>query len=166
MKAIYGLYPDPAAAQRAVFRLRAAGITTDAITVISSEPFEEYEFSHHHKATWLFWIAGLGGVVGLGVGVWLTAMTERAWPLPTAAMPIVALWPNLVVIFELTMLSAILATVLTLLITTKLPRRQPSLYDPDVADGYLLVGVEDPPPGADLRTALHINDAARIRTID
>lgn len=167
MKSIYGLYPDPDSAQRAVNSLRAAGVRDGEITVISAEPFEEYNFSRHHKTTWLFWIAGFGGLVGLCFGSWLTSMAQKAWPLPTGGMPIVALWPNLIVIFELTMLSAILATVLTLFITTSLPRRRPRLYDPEVADGYILVGVEDTPSSSgDLQRALQINDAARVRTID
>ena len=45
-------------------------------------------------------------------------------------MPIVANCPNLIVIFEMTMLGAILATVLTLFVTAKLPRPLPVLYDP------------------------------------
>ena len=68
-------------------------------------------------------------------------MTELAWPLQTGNMPIVAWWPNLIVIFELTMLGAILATVLTLFITAGLVRRPPPLYDPEVTDGKILVGV-------------------------
>ncbi len=46
--------------------------------------------------------------------------------------------------FELTMLGAILATVITLFITAKLPNRGPRLYDPEVSDGEILVGVENP----------------------
>jgi len=69
---------------------------------------------------------------------------QRAWPLQTGGMPIVAMWPNLVVIFELTMLFAIVATVVTLLVTAKLPRRRPALYDPEVSNGRILVGLEDP----------------------
>src|SRR5438309_468410 len=82
--------------------LRAAGVPEPQITVISSEPIEEYEFSHRDQATWLHWIAGGGGAIGLALGTWLTRMTELAWPLPTGNMPIVAWWPNLIVMFELT----------------------------------------------------------------
>jgi Protein of unknown function (DUF3341) len=110
--------------------------------VISSEPFEEWEFSHHNISTWMHWIAAVGGAVGLMTAYWLTAMTSRSWPLPTGGMPIVAPWPNLVIMFELTMLFGILATVATLLVTTGLPRRRPKLYDPEVAGGKILVGVE------------------------
>ena len=115
MSVIYALYTEPDDVQRAVDGLRAAGLAERAIIVISSEPIEEYEFSHRDKATWLYWIAGGGGVVGLAVATWLTRMTEVAWPLPTGNMPIVAWWPNLIIMFELTMLGGILAAVVTLL---------------------------------------------------
>ncbi len=72
----------------------------------------------------------------------LTSATQRAWPIKTSGMPIVANWPNLIVIFELTMLGAIVATVLTLFVSAKLPRALPALYDPDVTNGYILVGVQ------------------------
>jgi hypothetical protein len=145
VKALYALYSEPDDVQRAVDNLRAAGIAEPAIVVISSEPIEEYEFSHRFAATWLYWIAGGGGVLGLLFGTWLTRMTELAWPLNTGNMPIVSWWPNMIVMFELTMLGSILATVITLFITAKIPSREPTLYDPRVSDGKILVGVENPP---------------------
>ena len=144
MSAIYALYSHPDAAQRAVDGLQAAGVADADITVMSGEPFEEQAFAHRDKATWLWYIAVAGGVAGLAFATWLTRMTELAWPLQTGNMPIVAWWPNLIVIFELTMLGAILATVLTLFITAKLPGRLPKLYDPEVTNGKILVGVENP----------------------
>ncbi len=77
-----------------------------------------------------------------------------SWPLKTAGMPIVPLWTNLIIIFEMTMLSAIIATVITLLITAGLPSRGGKLYDPEVSDGYILVGVENPSDAPRLESAL------------
>src|SRR5437762_6383413 len=114
MKAIYGLCSHPSLAQHAVDSLRRAGVADQAITVVASQPYEEYEFSHRYKRTWLFWIAAGGGVVGLGIGVGLDYLTETLWPLVTGGMPIVAWWPNIIIMFELTMLGAIIATVVSL----------------------------------------------------
>lgn len=169
MKAIYALYSDPDSAQRAVDRLRAAGVADREITVISSEPFEEYEFSHRDKKTWLFSIAGAGAFVGLSVGAWLTTMTQRAWPLPTGGMPIVAVWPTLVVTFELTMLGAIVSTVIALLVTAGLPRRGPRLYDPEVSEGRILVGVSQSrvsTPSETLRRALQLDRLVALKTME
>jgi hypothetical protein len=142
--AAYALYDSGHAAQRAVNALRSAGVADEDITVISSEPMEHYEFGEMNKTTRIWYIASAGGFAGLAFGTWLTRMTELAWPLPTGNMPIVAWWPNLIVMFELTMLGAILATVATLLVAGGLVRRMPGLYDRAVSEGKILVGVENP----------------------
>jgi len=167
LKAIYALYPDPHSAQQTVNDLRSTGISDRDIVVISSEPFEEYEFSHRDGATWLYWIAGFGGTVGLCVAYWLARATEERWPLPTGGMPIVAMWPNLIVMFELTMLGGILATVIALLVTTRLLRRQPPLYDPEVSEGKILVGIENPAAAsiAQIERALGGSGVGRLKTV-
>jgi Protein of unknown function (DUF3341) len=167
VKAIYALYADADDVQRAVDDLRAAGLTDLEITVISSEPIEGYEFSRRDRATWLYWIAGGGGVVGLLFGTWLTRMTQLAWPLPTGNMPIVSWWPNLIIMFEMTMLGAIVATVVALFVTAKLPVRESALYDREVADGKILVGVSHPRDavvGA-IERALAAVGAAEVRRV-
>lgn len=167
MSAVYGLYDNPVAAQRAVDGLRAAGVSDADIQIMSSEPFEEYEFGHKDRASWIHWIAVLGGVTGCTVAYLLTSLTQQAWPLRTSGMPIVAPWPNLIVLFELTMLGAILATVLTLFVSAKLPRRLPALYDTDVSHGYILVGVQraSGEVSADVVSALEAVGEGRVKTI-
>ena len=145
MKAIYGLYSDPGSAQHAVDELRRQGVADDVITVITSQPYEEYEFSHRYKPTWIFWIAAGGGALGLLAGLGLAYLTEVLWPLVTGGMPIVAWWPNIIIMFELTMLGAILATVISLLVTTELPTTKSRIYDPEVSQGKIMVAIEQPP---------------------
>src|SRR5262245_57385373 len=102
MKGIYALYSSAESAQRAVDRLRAAGIADNAIAIHSAEPLEEYEFGQRDRDTWMPWIAGAGAAVGLASGYLLTSLTQRAWPIITGGMPIVSNWTNLIVMFELT----------------------------------------------------------------
>jgi hypothetical protein len=165
MSALYALYDDGDAAQRAVNGLRKAGVADSAITVISDQPMEAYEFGEMNRTTWIWYIASGGGVAGLLFSTWLTRMTELAWPLPTGNMPIVSWWPNLIVMFELTMLGAILATVITLLVAGGLVRRPPPLYDPDVTGGKILVGVENPSRVEDVERALVAAGSAQIKRI-
>ena len=167
MTAIYGLFAEPESVQRAVDTLRRTGIANRDITVISSEPYEEFEFSHQDKATWLFPLAAVGALVGLVSATLLTVLTERAWPMNVGGMPVVALWPNLVVTFELTMLGAILTTVGALFVTAKLPTRVPPLYDPEVSNGQILVGVSRPAGATDaVRSALEQSGALVVKTAD
>jgi hypothetical protein len=57
-------------------------------------------------------------------------------------MPIFSWWPNIIVLFELTMLGTIVATVLATLVTTELPAMRSRIYDPEVSLGKIMVAVE------------------------
>ena len=144
MTGIYALFETPQAAQRAFDGLRAGTVPVQRITVMSSEPLEGWELADHHRETVMPWMAVLGAGVGLVSAYLLTALTQSAWPINTGGMPIVTNWTNIIILFELTMLGAVLATVFTLLVSARLPARLPRLYDPDVSNGRILVGVEDP----------------------
>lgn len=144
MKAIYGLYKTPEAAQLAFDSLRAEGIPARGITVMSAEPLDEWELGHQDHRTLMPWIAVGGAVLGLVGAYLLTALTQLAWPINTGGMPIVSNWTNIVILFELTMLSAVLATVLTFFRTARVPAKLPEFYDPAISDGRVLVGVANP----------------------
>ena len=166
MKAIYGLYGDGMSAQQAVNRLRANGVADRAIVVMSAQPMEDFEFGHMDSQTRIWWIACLGGLLGMATAFGLAWITEVSWPIDVGGLPTFAWWPNLIIIFELTMLGAILATVVTLFVTAGLGRR-PSFYDPAVSDGKILVGIANPPEAsvAALETALGAIHGAQVKTI-
>jgi hypothetical protein len=144
MNGIYGLYETPQAAQRAFDGLRAEGVAPSDITVMSSEPFEEWDFASQEHNTVMPWIAVMGAGLGLVTAYLLTAITQKAWPINTGGMPIVSNWTNIIIMFEMTMLGAVVATVVTLLITARLPSKPPALYNPAVSDGRILIGVARP----------------------
>ena len=162
MTAIYGLYADPHVAQSAVNNLRAAGVADADITVISSEPLEHFEFGHRDAKTAMPWIATGAALLGMVATYYLLGASQMSWPLRKSGMPIVPLWTNLIIIFEMTMLSAILATVVTLIVTAFFGDTG-KLYDPEISDGYILVGVENPADASKLEPALAI-DGGRVKT--
>jgi hypothetical protein len=166
MTAIYGLFDRPDAAQRAYTGLKRSGIATRDIQVISAEPLEHFEFSHRDHSMILFRLAAIGGVLGFLSGLALTVGTERAWPIVTGGMPIVAWWPNMVVIFEMTFLGAIVTTVVSLLVTAKLPKFSRTLYDPAVSDGKILVGVPFSGSPDAIRDTLNSSGASTVKTVD
>jgi Protein of unknown function (DUF3341) len=152
MKALYALYSDPDAAQRAVNALQRAagslGIGERQIVVVTAEPFDGYDFSDQHSHSRIFLLASIGGIVGAILGYLLTRFTQLSYPLNTGAMPIVTPLTNGIIIYEMTMLGAILWTLITLLVTARLPHFGPSLSDPAIWHGKILVGVTDPPDQA------------------
>lgn len=144
VKAIYGLYNDPDSAQGAVDALRAAKVELRDLTISSSEPFEEYEFGRMDHRTPMPWLAALGGLLGGVSGFLLAVLTQKSYPLATGGMPIVTLWANGIITYELTMLGAILTTLFTLLVTARIPDWRAKIYDPAVSEGKILVGVVNP----------------------
>lgn len=145
MNALYGVFSDADSALQAASALRTSStelhIEPESIQVISSEPLEEEIAASGEKHSSMPWIAVAGGICGGTGGYALAAFTQRTYPLPTGGMPIVALWPSGIVVYELTMLGAILATIITFLITARLPRYTNRIYDPEVSHGKVLVAV-------------------------
>ena len=73
MKAIYGLYAHPIAAQRAFDQLKAVGVTEKRILILSSEPHEEYDFAKRDHKSYMTWIGALGGLIGMTTGYLMTS---------------------------------------------------------------------------------------------
>lgn len=165
MKALYGLFREPEAAQRAYDGLRAMGVEDRDIVIISSEPFENYEFSRREHRTRMPWLAAAGGLAG-GVAAWgLTSLTQESYPLITGGMPVSPWWTNGIIIYELTMLGAILTTLAVLLVTARLPDWKAQVYDRAVSDGLILVGVVNPPETSRIQICVTLSraGAAQIR---
>jgi hypothetical protein len=141
MRAVYGLYRSPEAAQTAFDTLRRMGVPSTSITIISSEPLQNCAIGDRDKSTALPWIAALGALIGFASAYVLTSWTQQDWPINTGGMAIVTTMTNTIILFELTMLGAILATVIAFLISAGIPRRLPTLYDPEVSQGKILIGV-------------------------
>ncbi len=122
------LSPTATSAQQAVNRLRAAGVADREITIQSAQPMEDFEFGHIGTRP-----RGCGGSPAAAASsAWrrrcgLTWLTETSWPINVGGLPIFAWWPNLIIMFELTMLGAILATVVTLVVTARLGRGSAAL---------------------------------------
>ena len=171
MDAIYGLFPNLDTARRALSALRTGSpelrIRQESIIIISSEPLEGEGLGWNEQRSFMPWLAVVGGLVGGTAGYALAAFTQRTYPLPTGGMPIVALWPTGIVIYELGMLGAILTAIVTFIITARLPRYKNRIYDPEVSYGKILVGVAgaDRDLGAKVRQRLQEQGAEQIKEI-
>lgn len=166
--AIYGLFAGPAAAQRGMDSLRQAGVARDRIVVMTAQPYDEYEFTRVERNTSMYRVAALGGIIGGSLGFWLAWYMQTAYPFPliTGGMPLVAPWPTGIVTYELTMLSAIVTTIATLLVTSNLPNwKKTKIYDEEVSNNMVLIGVADPVEAtrADLESRLTGAGAQKIK---
>jgi hypothetical protein len=143
MTVIYGVYSAPEAAERAYDALLSAGVSPGSIVVMAPEPFEERRFMQRGGHSGMSWMAVAGALIGLTTAYLLTSQTQQAWPINTGGMPTVTNWTNMIIIFELTMLGVVLATVITLLRAAGIPAKLPVYYDAAVSDGRIVVGAAD-----------------------
>ncbi len=148
MKVLYALYADPETAQRAVDALHAAcselNFDERQIVIISGEPHEGYDFADSHITRRPYGWAVFGAAIGAGCGYLLTTLTQRAYPIFTGGMPLSPMWTDGIIVYELTMLGAILTALITLLVGAKLPNFKGVIKDPEIWLGKILVGVADP----------------------
>ena len=167
MNSVYALFNNKDLARRALARLREEsprlGVDPKTIVTISSEPLEEAGFGWKEQSTRLPWIATCGGVLGGTVGYALASFTQRSYPLPTGGMPIVAMWPTGIIMYELTMLGVIITTIVTFLIGVRLPSWKTRVNDPEVAQGKILVGVTNADPGIRSEISRRLYDAGAER---
>ncbi len=148
MKVLYALYADPETAQRAVDALHAAcsdlRFDERQIVIVSGEPHEGFDFADSHVTNRPYGLAVLGAAIGGTCGYLLTTLTQRAYPIHTGGMPLTPPWTNGIIIYELTMLGAILTTLITLLLGARLPNFKGVIKDPEIWQGKILVGIADP----------------------
>lgn len=168
MRTVCAIYDDPETAQRGYEALARCGLSATDITVMSSEPLHEAACGRDEGGTWMPWLAVFAAAVGGACGFWLTRTAQSSWPLQTGGMPIVTVPTNAIIIYELTMLGAIVGTFATFLVSAGLPSRRPRLYDPAVSEGKILVAVTN--PGAispdDLARRLRDTGPERVKTME
>lgn len=121
-----------------MLELKRAGVPDSSITVMSSEPLH-LETDDAPK-TRIAGFAIAGGLIGAAFAILLTVWTSQRVDLVTGGMPIVSPWAFGIIVFELTALGAILATLGRMIFEAGLLRRRVSTdYDEAVADGKVVV---------------------------
>jgi len=92
-------------------------------------------------------------------------LTQEGYPYPlvTGGMPILAPWPTGIVTYELTMMGAVLTTAIALLVTSRLPNWRPNLYDTEIANGKILIGVLDPSDAARVEIENRLRGAGAVK---
>jgi hypothetical protein len=123
----------------ALHELEREGVPSSSITVMSSEPLH-LEALHPPK-TRIAGFAIAGGVLGAVFAILLTVLTSRRVGLVTGGMPIVSPWAFGIIVFELTALGAILATLVRMIFEARLLRHSPVKYDEAVAVGRIVLSV-------------------------
>jgi hypothetical protein len=158
-------FEQPVAVRAAVGRLAALGLEGDDLEVISSEPIHVRPDT---KKTHLGTFALAGAIVGGTAGYLMASVTANAYPIIKGGMPIVAPWTAAIITYETTMLGAILATLLGLLLELRLPNFRRLPYDKIVSDGRILLVVRCPEDGKRVAVEQAVSHAGgmNVRWVD
>lgn len=142
---LLGVFRDPNAVADAVSRLRSAGFGDHHFEVLSGTPYPEGSFGERLATHKLFIFPLIGALCGFSVGLLITAGTQLSYPLVQGGKPLLAIPPMLIIMYEGTMLGAILFTVIGLIFESRLPRLGVGVYDPRITQGHIGVAVAVPP---------------------
>ncbi|UFS70401.1 DUF3341 domain-containing protein [Geomonas sp. RF6] len=141
-----GLYNNVEEAAVAVDRLVAAGFTEGQITSLTSVPYPDGVLVKTWRHSILRWITVGSGIAGACAGFLLAAGTAWVYPVQTGDKAIVALYPTGIITYEITMLFAMVGTIVGMFLEMKLPAwggDRP--YDARISEGYvgICVRVDD-----------------------
>ncbi len=141
---VLGVYSEPENVADAVSRLRQAGFGDNEFDILSGTPYPEGSFGEKVQAHRLYLWPLIGALIGFSVALLITAGTQLSFPMVTGGKPILAIPPMLIIMYEGTMLGAILFTVIGVIFESRLPRFSLGVYDPRITQGYIGVIVACP----------------------
>jgi len=159
-------FSRPNDARMAIRRLLQAGIQPDSMEVMTSQPIHGEPFVPGMPPTKLRTWALVGAGIGLVGGFALSTITALNYPLVKGGMPIVSPWTVGLITYETTMLGAVLATLVGLLVELRLPNFKNLPYDPSVVDGGVVLAVSCPEGSrASIETAVGAAGASKVNWV-
>jgi hypothetical protein len=133
-------------AEAAIAELERSGVPAEAITTYSSEPIHIHEAAEpgttrRRDRSLIGIFAVVGGLLGGAAAILLTTWTSRRVNLVTGGQPITSPWTLGVIVFELTALGAILATLVRMVLEAGLARRVGKDVPETIADDKVVLSV-------------------------
>ena len=140
-RSVLGLFSEEDAAADAIDALREAGFSKGEYEVLTGTPYPEGTFGEGEPVHKLFRFPLFGAASGFILGLAFTVGTQLAFPLVTGGKPILSIPPMAIMMYELTLLGAILFTVGGIIFESRLPRLFMGAYDTRITEGYIGIAV-------------------------
>ena len=141
LRSVLGLFTDEDVAADAMDALKDEGYTTSEYEILTGTPYPEGTFGEAEPVHKLYRWPLIGAVCGFIIGIVLTTGTQIAYPLVTGGKPVLGIPPMAIIIYEGTMLGAIIFTVIGIIIESRLPRLFMGAYDTRITEGYIGITV-------------------------
>ena len=126
---------DPAA--NAIEKLHEMGVTDERISVISGVPINPRMLGRPHPWTNVSRLALVGAIGGFFIGLFLNWGTPNLYAVRVGGQALTPIPPGLILLFEMTMLFALLATFLGVFLESYFPNYRRMEYVPEVSDGKI-----------------------------
>ena len=144
MAHMLGMFKEAEAAAAATEALQQAGYSNENFEILTGSPYPEGSFGERVAKHRLYAFPFIGAALGFSTAILLTAATQIAYPLAVGGKPILSLPPMVIIMYEGTMLGAILFTVLGIFFESRLPNLSAGLYDPRITEGYIGITLQCP----------------------
>ena len=136
---LLAVFSDIDPASDAIEKLHEAGIEDENINVISGVPVTHRMLGRPHPWTNVSRLSMGGAVIGFFVGLFLNFGTPNLYTVLVGGQYVTPIPPGLIIIFEMTMLFALLATFLGVFLDSYFPNYRPMEYVPEISDGKIAV---------------------------
>ncbi len=162
---ILGLFQRPEPAADAMDGLKEAGFDLGTFDVLTGTPYPEGAFGEHVPQHRLFRFPAFGAIIGFTLSVFLTSVTQLAYPMVTGGKPILSIFAMLIIMYEMTMLAGVIATVIGIVFESRLPNMKPGIYDTRITEGWIgvVITFDDDSKVADAERVLNGAGAVEIK---
>jgi len=139
---LLGLFHEATSTAETIDQLRQLGVSDEKISVMSDVPYRPEMLGRRHVYEHLVPIALIGALGGLLTGLFLGFGTPLLYPIHVGGQPLLPIPPTLIIVFEFTMLGAVLASFAGLLAEIALPIFGRQAYDRRITEGHIGVLVQ------------------------
>lgn len=164
-RSMLGLFQEPEPAADAMDGLKEAGFELGSFDVLTGVPYPEGAFGEHVPQHRLFRFPVFGAIIGFTLAIFLTAITQLAYPVVTGGKPILSLFAMLIIMYEMTMLAAVISSVVGIIFESRLPNMRPGIYDTRITEGWIgvVVTFDDDSRIADAESVFNTAGALEIK---
>ena len=164
-QSILGLFQQAEPAADAMDGLKEAGFELGTFDVLTGTPYPEGAFGEYVPQHRLFRFPAFGAIIGFTLSVFLTSVTQLAYPMVTGGKPILSIFAMLIIMYEMTMLAGVIATVVGIVFESRLPNMKPGIYDTRITEGWIgvVITFDDDSKVADAERVLNGAGAVEIK---
>jgi len=134
---LLALFEDIDPTANGIEKLYELGVSDENINVISGVPIAHKMLGRPHPHTNVSKLSLGGAICGFFFGLFLNYGTPYLYTVPVGGQYVTPVPPGMIIVFEMTMLFALLATFLGVFLDSYFPNYRPLEYQPKISDGKI-----------------------------